>query len=99
VKLRNDLLSPQKEERHEPRHSPERTFGAADDFGGVAQSIEQMDGSTSFAAPDERRLPKNRHYENHAEWEARRSGVAPVSKKAAARRRRLTAADFDRRFA
>jgi hypothetical protein len=32
-------------------------------------------------------------------WEARRSGVAVITKKQATRRRRLTAADFDRRFA
>jgi hypothetical protein len=35
----------------------------------------------------------------HQKWEARRSGVAPVSKKSCQRRRRLSAADFDRRFA
>lgn len=35
----------------------------------------------------------------YAEWEARRSGVAVISKKQARQRRHATAADFDRRFA
>lgn len=35
--------------------------------------------------------------ENFVQWEARRSGIAPVIKPK--RRRHLTAADFDRKFA
>ena len=37
--------------------------------------------------------------ENFQQWEARRSGVAPVSKKEAHRRRAVSAAAFDLRFA
>jgi hypothetical protein len=38
--------------------------------------------------------------ENYIQWEARRSGVAPISKKTARRQRqRMTAAAFDLRFA
>lgn len=34
-----------------------------------------------------------------SQWEARRSGVEPITKKASRRRRGLTAAAFDRKFA
>jgi hypothetical protein len=37
--------------------------------------------------------------EDFMQWEARRSGVALVTKKSARRRHRLTAAEFDRQFA
>lgn len=35
----------------------------------------------------------------YAKWEARKSGVASVTKKSARRHHRLTAAEFDRQFA
>jgi len=43
--------------------------------------------------------PHARQPETFKQWEARKSGVAVISKKESRRRERLTAADFDRRFA
>jgi hypothetical protein len=43
------------------------------------------------------RVPPQRRIETFQQWEARRSGVAPVAKKS--RRRGLSAAEFDLRFA
>ena len=50
---------------------------------------------------DRSALPRQaRQKENFLEWEARRSGVAPVSKKVARKRReRMTAAAFDLKYA
>lgn len=49
------------------------------------------------------RVPPQRRIETFQQWEARRSGIAPVAKKPAcagrSRRRGLSAAEFDLRFA
>lgn len=49
--------------------------------------------------PDRAAARARVHFENFEQWEARKSGVAVISKKEARRRGRLTVAEFDRRFA
>lgn len=104
----SESLSPQKGESHDPRNGTARTARHSADGSGVAQSGQQAARSAAIAARDAKpELPAHRHHETvsrkgagetFAEWEARRSGVAVVTKREA-RRRRLSAREFDLRFA
>jgi hypothetical protein len=79
---------------------PERSLGYSYDFQGVEESEQQTAGSESVAPRHAQRLSADRHHESWTEWEARRSGIAPISKKAARRRReRLSARAFDLKVA
>lgn len=69
----------------------------------VKQSLtaehQQAEARKLIPARGEEAGSTGRRRETFQQWEARRSGVAPVSKKEARRRRALTAAEFDLRFA
>lgn len=99
VELRNDL-SPSAEKRETNAPTPAQTNAVrrSHDAGGIAQLDQQTPGSARVAAGDAQRMAKNRHHETYAEWEKRRSGVTVISKRET-RRRRLSARDFDLRFA
>ena len=103
-------LSAEKREQHDPRNSKARPARRADDSSRAAQLDQQTAGSASASAGDAQRLSTHRHYEvsrkgaheTFTQWEARRSGVAVISKREAREartRRRFSASDFDRRFA
>lgn len=101
VQLREELsdLSPQKGESHDPRNGSARPAGHSAHHSGTAQPGQQTARSAAIAARDAKpELPAHRHHETFAQWEARRSGVAVVTKREA-RRRRLSAREFDLRFA
>lgn len=67
---------------------------------GHASPLAAGETSTGSTHPDRcspESLPRT---ENFQQWEARRSGIAPISKKAARRRReRMTASAFDLKYA
>lgn len=65
----------------------------------IAEGKASSQQDSPVVAPLNRDTPRPATGEDFQQWEARRSGFAPVSKKKAVRRQRLTAADFDRRFA
>jgi hypothetical protein len=69
---------------------PARVPAAGCNIGSSESPLRGMDGS---AAPV-------RKTETYVQWEARRSGIAPISKKAARQhRQRMTAAAFDVKYA
>lgn len=85
-----------------------------DSVAGQHPSVQRIDGAdarghASPARPDEQSTPTlprevtatrpSRRRETFAQWEARRSGIAAVSKKEARRRRGMPVREFDLRFA
>jgi hypothetical protein len=82
-----------------------RTTSPLDSQGGQPTLCEPIQSNPRYAAVADSVASHNgcrvgRSPETFLEWEARRSGVAPVSKKAArARRQRPSAGAFDLRFA
>jgi len=65
----------------------------------IAERNSSSQQGSPVAAPSSGQHPQAAAGEDFTQWEARRSGVAPVTKKSARRRHRLTAAEFDRQFA
>jgi hypothetical protein len=90
VKLRNELSD------LSGRQHPALTVHSSEDM--LHQRTDEQ-RSANARSESELLIP----YEtpnSYAKWEARKSGVAPVTKKSARRvRHRLTAAEFDRQFA
>jgi hypothetical protein len=64
---------------------------------GRAELRKAASPARSFGADSSKSTERPVHQETFQQWEARRSGVAVISKKSA--RRRMTAAAFDARFA
>ena len=70
------------------------------DIAGEAAAAGVVAGASSKVVHGAPAAAKSIKGESWTEWEARRSGVAPISKKAARRRReRMTAAAFDVKYA